>query len=463
MQKLLFFLCVLCTTTTLIAQAAYVDEFDDGNVTHSTTNDNYAHAEADGIWTITGNANTAMWSAFGFNFPEAQDIGAANNEVYLRVRTTDVLDTFQLRIDVQDTAQLVSNLRAQAQEVTSEWDTLVFNFEGRYLDGGFGGAGSTAGCNQNGAPACSVDSSAINALLFYVNPGVVGFEGSIEVDWLTTGEALGGNPEEVGVYQDRFEDGDELLFTDAAGYTVTQGESVATIAVDESKPNWSAAFYSFPENVNFTGNNKLYLRAKSNTDAAYPLRIDVQDTALLVSNLSGDLIKDIQPGEYQIYEFDFTGRYTDGGWGGPGVDAGCADNMPRGCPVAATHINGLFFLINPGEMAAPGSISIDWLSVGSELEGGVSVRPELLELEDFIAFPNPTHDEVTFRFKLQQSTATVLNLYDAVGRRVLDRSLQGVTGENQLRVSTADLPAGTYHAQLVVGDRPTRAITVFRR
>lgn len=79
-----------------------------------------------------------------------------------------------------------------------------------------------------------------------------------------------------------------------------------------------------------------------------------------------------------------------------------------------------------------------------------------VEEQDFASeltlFPNPTTDEATVRFSLDEATQVEARVFDMLGRSVRNLDLGNLPGGNQqFSIETADLPAGVYSLQLSNG------------
>lgn len=62
-----------------------------------------------------------------------------------------------------------------------------------------------------------------------------------------------------------------------------------------------------------------------------------------------------------------------------------------------------------------------------------------------VVYPNPTTDKVAVMFALNTASKVAVNVYDAVGRKVLSQPEQAMAaGAQNLTISTDALPAGTY-------------------
>jgi hypothetical protein len=111
--------------------------------------------------------------------------------------------------------------------------------------------------------------------------------------------------------------------------------------------------------TNFTKNNKLYVKAKASSPV--PLRIDLKDQdGYATTNPS--VARGIGT-EFSILEFDFTGTYMDGGFGGTACDAADAP-----CPVNGAVISDLLLYLDPDVGGYDGIVTIDWISTIDPLE-----------------------------------------------------------------------------------------------
>jgi hypothetical protein len=113
--------------------------------------------------------------------------------------------------------------------------------------------------------------------------------------------------------------------------------------------------YYMSPTVNATGNNKVYVRAKASV--ACNLRMDIQDAAGYTTSLPS-LNNNIST-SYAVYEYNFTGQYVDAGYGGTPCAAGP-------CPVNGALTQQLLFYVNAGTGGYGGTITIDYISFGSQ-------------------------------------------------------------------------------------------------
>ena len=111
-------------------------------------------------------------------------------------------------------------------------------------------------------------------------------------------------------------------------------------------------------NSNIGSNSKLYIKVKGTSSPN--LRIDLEDNLGYVTNYNASSIS--VASNFVIYEIDYTGKFSDGGYGGP-----CAPSSAP-CPVNQNAISRLVFFINDATGNYNGTIEIDWISFGEPLE-----------------------------------------------------------------------------------------------
>ena len=141
------------------------------------------------IWTVTGDGTGGAFSPLVYAIQNEADEGILANaigsgdRVFVRARAS-VAGT-ELRMDLQDNMNFVTNANAQSNTLSEEYAVYEYNYANAYADGGFGGTP----CTSNTAP-CPVDGERIAQLQFFVNPGVGEFNGILEIDFISFGEPL---------------------------------------------------------------------------------------------------------------------------------------------------------------------------------------------------------------------------------------------------------------------------------
>jgi len=140
-------------------------------------------------WTVAGDGTGGMWTPLVYAVHNEAGEGILANavgsgdRVFVRARAS-VAGT-ELRMDLQDNMNFVTNANAQSNILTEEFVVYEYNYAGAYADGGFGGTP----CTSDTAP-CPVDGERIAQLQFFVNPGVGEFNGVLEIDYISFGEPI---------------------------------------------------------------------------------------------------------------------------------------------------------------------------------------------------------------------------------------------------------------------------------
>ncbi|GGG38836.1 hypothetical protein GCM10011344_44650 [Dokdonia pacifica] len=334
----------------------YSDQFDDFLTTES--NDAYTSSLVDGNLMIVGNGTAGAFNAFEYDL---HDMGAlqaydlsANPQLYIKARGTSMPE---FRIDMRDTAGFVTNLQANAVTLDDDFGIYQLDFTGDFLDGGYGGSP----CESANAP-CPVDPTTIAHLVFFVNAATGGYDGTIEIDWISVGEPLENEDEPELLYSDQY---DDFLTTDSNdAYTVSLLEGNLNIVANGTAGAFNAFEYDLhdmgtPMAFDVSSAPQLYIKAKGTNTPT--LRIDMKDAEGYVTNLqasSATLTED-----YFIYTLDFDGNFLDGGYGGTPCEAADAP-----CAVDPTMITNLLLYVNDATGGYEGVIDIDWISIGQPLE-----------------------------------------------------------------------------------------------
>ncbi len=353
-------------SATVVAQV-YLDEFDNDDPAFTGGAGTYSIAEMNGEMVVTG-SGTGAWDVFTYQMHDPS-AGAGvivdatgNNKVYVRAKASNV--GTQLRMDIQDAGGYMTTNAGLTKTLTTDYQVLEFDFTGVYQDGGYGGTA----CDAADAP-CPVDGTMSNQLVFYADPGIGGFAGTIIIDYVAFGE----EPSEVimsDVFQDHF-DMDSSINSIAyvgAGLGVDlDGSSNLVVTGDGTSGAYDPITYIFRNPVTLdtidldvSGNNKLYVKMKSSL-ANTALRIDLQDLDGFITT-QGSITK-ILGTDYTVFEYDFTGTYQDLGYGGTPCTPETAP-----CPVDPTRIADILLYINPGSGEFLGEITIDYISFGIPLE-----------------------------------------------------------------------------------------------
>lgn len=343
----------------------YGDHFNNSTTTLVVDAPGFVSTEMDSEMTITGDGAGAPYSAIAYN-PHDQVTGepliidaTGNNKMYIRAKASvDV----PLRIDLVDTTGFLTNQPAFTKFLTSDFQEFEFDFTGQYIDGGFGGPPCDPG-------PCVVDGSVIQTVLLYPNPVDGGYAGEITIDYLSFGAPMGPDLGPVGVpnYQDNYDNDDLSFITDNSGFVSSISNSDWTITGDGMAGAYTPVTYDLHDQVNGMSilgsvsgsNDKIYVRARASIDQTM-LRMDLQDNLGYVT--SNPSVERALTTDYTIIEFDYTGTYADGGFGGTPCDA---NNAP--CPVDGQRINQLQLFVDAATGAFNGTVDIDWISFGSPI------------------------------------------------------------------------------------------------
>lgn len=344
----------------------YLDEFDGTDAGFLGGSPTYSFDESNGEITVQA-SNTGMWDVFTYELNDGTasvDADATgNNKVFVRAKASNV--GTQLRMDIQDADGFVTSLAGITKTLTTDYMVLEYDFTGLYQDGGFGGTPCTSG-------PCAVDGAQTSTLVFFTDPGVGGFNGTVVIDYISFGEEPAGVIMS-DVYQDHFEmDSSINNFTFlGAGYSasIDTDNSEITISGDGTTPMWDPCTYVLrnpntldPIDVDMTGNNKFYIKMKSSQPNT-AVRVDMQDIDGFVTT-QGSITK-IVGTDYAVYEFDYGGAYADLGFGGTPCTMSTAP-----CPVDGERISNFIMFIEPGVGGFLGEITIDYLSFDIPLEPG---------------------------------------------------------------------------------------------
>lgn len=334
----------------------YSDQFEDFLTTES--NGAYTSTLIDGNLMIVGNGTAGAFNAFEYDL---HDMGVLQDfdlseipQLYIKARGTNMPE---FRIDMRDAAGFVTNLQANAVNLDDDFGIYQLDFTGDFLDGGFGGSP----CDAADAP-CPVDPTTIANLVFFVNAAAGGYEGTIEIDWISVGEPLEAQEEAALLYSDQFED---FLTTDSNdAYTVSLLEGNLNIIANGTAGAYNAFEYSLHEmgtemSFDVSSAPQLYIKAKATNMPSF--RIDMKDANGYVTNLQASAATFTE--DYFIYVLDFDGDFLDGGFGGTPCDAADAP-----CAVDPTTITNLLFYVNDATGGYEGVIDIDWISIGQPLE-----------------------------------------------------------------------------------------------
>ncbi len=363
------------------------DHFDDGVALEymNGSGTGLVNSVSNSNWVITGDGTGGLWEPVNMLFYNQTTLDTidvpvteGNDKVFIRMKTNTPGTT--VRLDLQDINDMATTGASITKPITDEWTTYEYSFSGTYTDLGFGGTG----CTSDQAP-CPVDGDRIANMIVFINPGAGAFVGEVEIDYISIGSALEEieNPEGLLVYGEHFSESSEFVNTTAAFELSVDASNLKITGSGFDSPFASIA-YSIHDMgtgegsfVDASGNNKVYLRAKS--DAANTLlRVDLIDTSGFTTTLPS--ITRLIESDYTTLELDFTGQYVDAGYGGTACES---DDAP--CPVDPTAISTVLLYPNPADGMFAGCIEIDYISFGAPL------GEDVLRYED--QFDNDVKDQ----------------------------------------------------------------------
>ncbi len=312
---------------------------------------------------ITGDGSPGPYDAFAYDIrnpvtlePIDIDVLPGNGKLFVKMKSSVANTSF--RVDLQDIDSYLTTQGSITKVVGTEWAVYEYDYSGAFADLGYGGSP----CTQLTAP-CPVDATRIKNLVFFINPGSGLFLGDLTIDYISFGKSLEpAGPEAVKVYEDHF-DNDQLDYTTTTqGFTVTEAGTEMVIEGDGSATPYSSVSYIL--NDRSTGQpivldltdaqNKVYIRAKTESGTV-PLRIDLIDTANYITSLPA--LTRVLSTDYQVFTYDFSGNFTDGGYNG----APCVTGP---CPVDPKAIRQMLLYLDPVVGAYTGKVTIDFISIG---------------------------------------------------------------------------------------------------
>ncbi len=394
-------------------------------------------------WIITGDGTAGQYAAVSYILHDKDlgeeivvDMAPGQNKVYLRVRTSGA--NVPIRLDLIDSTGYTSSQTALTKVAGPDYAIYEYDFSGNYIDGGFGGTPCEAG-------PCPLDASVIKQVLIYPDPVAGAFSGEVYIDFLSIGQPLGEDAGPTGIlnYSDQMDDNTSLFIQDMSGFASTVADDVWTITGDGTGGAFSPVVYMMHNDIGENviadavgSNDVLYVRAKASSEVV--LRIDVQDNATYVSNLSPP--SNTIGAEYAVYEFSYANAYLDGGYGGSPCTSETAP-----CDVDGQRLMQLQLFMDPGVGGFNGTLDIDWISFGSPIVGVEDVD----RLSSLRAFPNPTNDWLRVEYDLVRSANIQLLVYNQLGQLVLrqDEGQQSL-GQQLAALNLEGLANGLYVVQV---------------
>ncbi len=427
--------------------ATYSDQFSENTLVFLSEAGGLTSSFNEDAITISGDGTSGPWTPIVYGMHQSTgemvmvNAVANNNKLFIRAKSS--VEGMTLRVDLQDNLGFVTNLNAVSTTLSDEYMVYELDYTDAYNDGGFGGSD----CTQDTAP-CPVDGVRIVNLQFFLEPGIGMFNGTVDIDWISFGTSLEAVAQpDAGVvnYTDQLPETAATQITDVDGLTTSIVGDTWTITGNGTGGMWTPLVYKIHNEsgegilANVVGSgDKIYVRAKASVDGT-ELRMDLQDYLGFVTN--NNARSNTLSSEYAIYEYNYANAYADGGFGGSDCTSATAP-----CPVDGERISQLQFFVLPGVGGFNGTIDIDWISFGEPLSTSI-LEPS--NLATFLAYPNPTREQLTLVYNLQNSQSIQVAIYDIFGKQISHRHL-GLqsTGEQMEAIEVGTLTKGMYLIQL---------------
>ena len=183
------FLFAFCICGSAFNQAAaqdvlYQEEFNNGIQSTGGNPGGYQLQLGDTTLQITGNGTAGAYAALSYSFHNGGGspilINAVSSpKIYIRARGTN---SPNLRIDFQDEGGYLTNLNPATNILESDYTIYEYDLTNNLQDGGFGGPCTNA--------PCPVDASKFRSLIMFVNDASGGYNGNIEIDWISIGAPI---------------------------------------------------------------------------------------------------------------------------------------------------------------------------------------------------------------------------------------------------------------------------------
>jgi hypothetical protein len=435
----------------------YEDHFGNELIEFTTPNAGFTVDEIGSDMNITGDGTATPYASISYLLHDKDsaqeiflDMGPAQNKVFVRAKVDQ--GTVPFRVDLIDTADYHTSQASLTKVLTDQWAVYEYDFTGLYFDGGFGGTSCATG-------PCPVDPAAIRQVLFFVDPIQGAFNGVVSIDFISIGKPLGEDKGPKGVinYFDDMDDNTSLFISDPGGLSSVTVNSEWVITGDGTGGMWDNVLYAAHDDmgnlqlVDAVGSNdKLFVRAKASVSGT-ELRIDLQDNLDYLTNLNAQSVT--LDTAYQIYELTYTGAYLDGAYGGTPC-------MTSGCPVDGERVANLQLFANPGVGGYNGTITIDWLSFGTQ---NVNIEESDI-LQSFRAYPNPTRDQLRVDYSLERAAQVDIILTNMMGQQVLHQNMeQQYAGAQSTALNLQNLPQGMYFVQILTDGQLRGTVRVVKQ
>ncbi len=348
----------------------FEDQFDDMNSTLSGLNlPKYNQSETACEELSIEDVSSGSFDPLYYVFPSPIDV-TSNSKITARIRSTEEVE---VRLDFRDVNGASTNgpngsISYMVSGDPLLWEVFEYNF-------------SAAAFTDN-----SMDKTQIESVVFYIDPGTAGFNGTVYFDYLAVGDptgqdtstcivgtgtvdcngdaggtayvdncsnCVGGNTGQIdcdaqNIYEEQFIDETaNLNGTNLAKVSATETECQELRIENVSLGNYDPFYITFPTPLDVSGDPKVVARVRA-TDQV-DLRFDLRDVNGVSTNGSNGRVTNAIIGDdsqWNEYTFDYPQAAFD-------------DNS-----VDATQIERIAFMFDPGSPGFTGVIHIDFIAVG---------------------------------------------------------------------------------------------------
>ena len=167
-------------------QVVYSDNFNQGINNTTYPSSAYTTSLVSENLRIIGNGTAGSYAAINYGVHNNGGLTniniSGNNKLYIKVKGTGGAS---LRVDLQDSGNYLTNKNSSSISLSTTYQIFDIIYTGKFQDGGYGGSP----CTGMTAP-CTVNSSSIKNLIFFVNDAAGKYNGTIDIDWISFGQPL---------------------------------------------------------------------------------------------------------------------------------------------------------------------------------------------------------------------------------------------------------------------------------
>ena len=261
-------------------QIVYSDNFNQGINNTTYPSSAYTTSLVSENLRIIGNGTAGSYAAINYgvhNNGALTNINVSgNNKLYIKVKGTGGAS---LRVDLQDSGSYVTNKNSSSISLTTTYQIFEIIYTGKFQDGGYGGSP----CTSMTAP-CTVNSSSIKNLIFFVNDAAGKYNGTIDIDWISFGQPLEVLPTPI------------FIRANQVGYHKNRDKAVNLVSDSSFGPQNYKVFNSSNVEIlsGVTASGSIWYDANMyvakidlsaiNTNGTYTVKTDQMETAITVAD-----------------------------------------------------------------------------------------------------------------------------------------------------------------------------------